>query len=169
MCRLSYSSAVLDWLSAAKRRRRRMRSSGERNRAVAGQSNTIHQQKQPTSMVARPSSYGSVSAVRTWACHVTYNEDPCPTCFTTDILHLCNRSGQQTTERASQSGSREECGCPDTQLRALVPARQVVVDTYDITVSNLVSTTVRYSVFYLPGKSPASARPKNHRQASSPA
>lgn len=57
------------------------------------------------------------------------DEDPGPTFQATDALHLGDGGGEQTTERSGERGSREEDGSALAELRALVPAGKVVVDT----------------------------------------
>lgn len=57
------------------------------------------------------------------------DENPCPARSATNAVHLCDSGGKETTKGASQGSSREEdCGA-HTNLGALVPAGEVVVDT----------------------------------------
>ena len=90
------------------------------------------------------------------------DENPSPAILATDAIHQRDRCGEQTTERTGQSCGREEDGSAETKLGALVPARQVVVYTYK-NVSFEASSYSSESV--IPGKRPASARPRRNLQA----
>jgi hypothetical protein len=84
--------------------------------------------------------------------------------WSTVTHHLCDSRGEQTSERASKRGRREERSSADTQLSSLVPTGKIVVHTCEILSIDLV----RHAHADEPGNNPASARPKNQRQASSP-
>jgi hypothetical protein len=57
------------------------------------------------------------------------DENPGPAVQASDAIHQRDRSSQQSTERTCERCSREEQRSTETKLRALVPAREVVVDT----------------------------------------
>ena len=61
------------------------------------------------------------------------NEDPSPSLVAANAVHFGDGSGEQTTERAGKSSSREEQSGAETELLALVPARQIIVDAREET------------------------------------
>lgn len=94
------------------------------------------------------------------------DENPGPAVLATNAIHQRDRCGKQTTERTGQCRSGEENGSAETKLGALVPARQVVVHTYEnvsFEAFGLLIETV------IPGKRPASARPRRNLHARSAA
>lgn len=73
-------------------------------------------------------------------CEAFDDENPCPTRSASNSIHLCDRSRKQTTKRACQSGSGEECCCTNTELGSLVPTREIV----------LLEQLAKYSRYTLP-------------------
>lgn len=57
------------------------------------------------------------------------DENPAPSRVATDSVHVGDGSGEKTTEGTSKRGSGEKHGGTETEFLALVPAREVVVDT----------------------------------------
>lgn len=90
------------------------------------------------------------------------DEDPSPAILATNAIHQRDRCGEQTTERTGQSCGGEEDGSAETKLGALVPARQVVVYTYKNVSFEASNNSIRTII---PGKRPASARPRRNLQA----
>ncbi len=56
------------------------------------------------------------------------DEDPSPARFPANAAHLRNCGCKQTTKGACDSGSGEEDRCTDTELAALIPAAEVVIN-----------------------------------------
>lgn len=60
------------------------------------------------------------------------DEDPGPAGFAADAVHLGDGCGEETAKGAGQSGGGEEDGGADTDFGSLVPAGEVVVDTWNL-------------------------------------
>ena len=58
------------------------------------------------------------------------DEDPSPPPLSAHAIHVFDSCSEQSTKRSRQRRGRKEYGSPDTELFSLVPAAQVVVDTW---------------------------------------
>jgi hypothetical protein len=56
------------------------------------------------------------------------DENPSPAVQASDAIHQRDRSSQQSTEGTCERRSREEERSTETKLRALVPARKIVIN-----------------------------------------
>jgi hypothetical protein len=90
------------------------------------------------------------------------NEDPSPSIHAANAVHQRNRGSKETAKGASQCCSGEEQSSTETKLRSLVPAGEVVVHAL---VSVRITILQRWNRIILPGKRPASARPRRNLQA----